>query len=92
MYVPLQMVQFWLRFGLKTVIDFAHFALELYTGLLGHYGSVRMCSLLQLSINKKETFLVMLLHLYLSNDYHQRKHKPGGTCPPIPRSIPSPRN
>ena len=48
MYVPLQMVQFWLRFGLKTVIDFAHFALELYTGLLGHYGSVRMCSLLQL--------------------------------------------
>ena len=37
MYVTLQMVQFWLRFGLKTVIDFAHFALELYTGLLGHY-------------------------------------------------------
>ena len=52
MYVPLQMVRFWLCFGLKTVIDFAHFALELYTGLLGHYGSVRMCSLLHCYIVK----------------------------------------
>ena len=41
-------VRFWLCFGLKTVIDFAHFAVELYTGLLEHYDSVRMCSLLQL--------------------------------------------
>ena len=55
--MPAQKVGFLRRFDLKTGIDFAHFGLELGSGVWGNYNCVSMCSSFQFLMNKKESVI-----------------------------------
>ena len=58
--MPTQRVGFLRRFGLKTGIDFAHFGLELGSGVRGKCECVSMRSLFQFQMIKKESVICKL--------------------------------